>query len=237
VTDTIPEDHYEGRDLEAMANAVSFHRWILSVFRPYLGKRVLEVGAGCGNFTQLLTGENIEHLIALEPARNMYVHLEKNAARMVGVTAVEGSTISYAEESSEPFDTLIYKDVMEHIEDPDEELRRAHEMLQAGGHLLIFVPAMQILYSNFDKEVGHYCRFKLSDLRKKVEDAGFTIEEARYFDRLGAPLFFLYFTLLGNTLTNNNVSVFDKVLVPVSKLIDRLMPLPFGKNIILSARR
>src|SRR4029078_11441260 len=40
--------------LQSMRRARGLNRWILSQFRPYIGQRVLEAGAGIGNFTELL---------------------------------------------------------------------------------------------------------------------------------------------------------------------------------------
>ena len=59
---------YPGRDLEAMSFAVNYHKWILNEFRPYLGKSVVEVGAGTGSFSELLIEERIERLTLIEPS-------------------------------------------------------------------------------------------------------------------------------------------------------------------------
>ena len=63
---------YEGKDLESMSFAQNYHRWIVSIFRKYLGKRVAEVGAGSGNFSSLLASENIQELVAIEPSQEMF---------------------------------------------------------------------------------------------------------------------------------------------------------------------
>jgi hypothetical protein len=42
---------YPGRELEAMSFAINYHRWILGLLTPYLGGRVVEVGAGAGSFS------------------------------------------------------------------------------------------------------------------------------------------------------------------------------------------
>jgi len=59
---------YPGRDLEAMSSAVRYHRDILRIFAPYLGDRILEVGAGSGNISGLLLERQPSHLYALEPS-------------------------------------------------------------------------------------------------------------------------------------------------------------------------
>ncbi len=66
---------YAGKDLEAMSFAVNYHRWILSIFEPYLGKRVVEVGAGTGSFSELLLEQRLESLALVEPSTAMYQQL------------------------------------------------------------------------------------------------------------------------------------------------------------------
>ena len=63
---------YAGKDLEAMSFAVNYHRWILSIFDPYLGARVVEVGAGTGSFSELLLERRLESLSLVEPSTAMY---------------------------------------------------------------------------------------------------------------------------------------------------------------------
>src|SRR4051812_30371942 len=53
---------YPGRELESMVFAANYHRWILDIFRPYLGKRIVEVGAGSGSFSELLLETRPERL-------------------------------------------------------------------------------------------------------------------------------------------------------------------------------
>src|SRR4030095_9694578 len=72
----MPEKHgYAGKDLEAMSFAVNYHRWILSIFEPYLGARVVEVGAGTGSFSELLLERRLESLSLVEPSTEMYQQL------------------------------------------------------------------------------------------------------------------------------------------------------------------
>ena len=58
---------YVGKDLESMSFAENYHRWILEIFRPYLGRRIVEVGAGTGAMSELLLEGEIESLGLVEP--------------------------------------------------------------------------------------------------------------------------------------------------------------------------
>ena len=73
---------YAGKDLESMHFASNYHRWLLSIFSPYLGKRVVEVGAGVGSFSELLIDRNITSLSLVEPARSIYQLLQARVAEL-----------------------------------------------------------------------------------------------------------------------------------------------------------
>ena len=62
---------------------------------------------------------------------------------------------------SETFDTILYLSVLEHIEDDQKEILIALDKLEDKGHLIICVPAHNYMYSNFDKEIGHFRRYEM----------------------------------------------------------------------------
>src|SRR6266545_1421278 len=74
---------YTGRELEAMSEASNYHRWILSIFSPYLGRHLVEVGAGLGSFSELiLSNHACETLSLVEPSGEMYQLLAARAQRL-----------------------------------------------------------------------------------------------------------------------------------------------------------
>ena len=80
-------------------------------------------------------------------------------------------------------------DVIEHIEDDADFLTKVYQGLAPGGVLLVAVPAYQSLWSNEDVAVGHFRRYTLRGLKKKLSDAGFEIAYATYvFSLLIAPI-------------------------------------------------
>ena len=60
---------------------------------------------------------------------------------------------------SDKFDTILYMDVFEHIEDDRAELERAAAQLAPDGHLIVLAPAHQWLFTPFDESIGHYRRY------------------------------------------------------------------------------
>ena len=232
-------DHpvYIGKDLEAMSFAVNYHRWILDEFRPYIGDHVVEVGAGTGNFSRLLLAESPKTLALVEPS-DMFEHLERNMAAVETQTDVSfyHSIFRNAADkiaAKQRPDTVIYINVLEHIEDDLGELEAIYETLAPGGRCLIFVPALQSLYGNFDREVGHFRRYNKKELEEKCRFAGFAVERSRYFDLAGIlPWFIKYRILRSNSLGAGAVDAYDRIAVPLVRKLEALLPVPIGKNIL-----
>lgn len=226
---------YFGKDLEAMAAARNYHQWILSEFAPYLGDSVAEVGAGTGDFSKLVLGRNIRSLKAFEPSQNMYPLLRDALSKDPRAEAINdyfGST-----GSGEQFSSVLYVNVLEHIEDDAAEIVRARETLGPKGHLLVFVPALPWLFSELDKNVGHFRRYLKNDLVRVVEQCGFCVLKARYFDIAGVLPWYVNFVLLKNSIGGGGVALYDKLVVPAMRVVEGLRQPPIGKNILLVARR
>ena len=137
----------------------------------------------------------------------------------------------------EGFDAIVYINVLEHIQDDRTELANAREMLNPQGHLLLFVPALTWLYSDFDKHIGHFRRYTKPHLRGLVQDVGFTLVKAQYFDLAGIIPWYINFVWLRNSLGSSSVSLYDKLVVPTMKLIERVIPPPIGKNVLLIGKK
>jgi SAM-dependent methyltransferase len=228
---------YEGRDLEAMSFAQNYHTWIASLFRPYLGKKVAEIGAGRGNFSTLLLAEDIEELVCVEPSTEMYPLLVQHTETDTRVSCRQGFFSDVSKEFPEQFDSVVYVNVLEHVERDEDELDVMNSALKKGGYICIFVPALPWLYSDLDASVGHYRRYYKKELEALVQKKGFTIEHSTYFDGVGIIPWFVFFKLFHKKLSPGNTSLYDKVIVPIVRIIESLIPVPIGKNVLLIARK
>jgi SAM-dependent methyltransferase len=233
---------YVGKDLEAMSFAVNYHRWILDEFRPHLGKNLVEVGAGTGSFTELLLEQRPRTLAAIEPS-GMYDLLVENIAKfrteatVNAYQAIFTQVASKIKETDNP-DSIIYVNVLEHIEDDAQELKAVYETLAPKGRMFIFVPALPALYGAFDREVGHFRRYVKSDLETKVRDARFKILKSSYFDFAGiVPWWIKYQVFKASTLDQGTIKLYDKYAVPITRAIESAINPPLGKNILLIAAK
>ena len=228
------------QDLERLGSAHRFFGWTLEGLAPYLRGRVLEVGAGVGTITRRLIESDSElTIVALEPAANVFADLASYAALTPRVSAHRQTLREYLATMEEPFDAVVYLNVLEHVADDAAELRLAAAALRPGGALLVFGPALEWLYGELDYKAGHYRRYSVGGLRRLVRAAGFEIVSLRYFDVLGVlPYFVTYRVLRRQSISGSTLWGYDRLLVPVSRLLQRAMPRPpLGKNVILVARK
>lgn len=234
---------YPGRDLEAMSFALNYHKWILQIFAPHLGRRVIEVGAGSGSFSELLLTHNLDSLAVIEPSTDMYKLLQGYLQQAVTNTQIifrQALFRTVAEElkALQQPDSVIYVNVLEHVEDDAAELAAVYETLPMGGKLFIFVPALRWLYSAFDQSIGHFRRYSKSELETKCRQAGFRVVQAAYFDFLGiAPWWLKYRLLKSLKMEPQAVAVYDNYFVPVTKAMESRVTPPLGKNLILIAEK
>jgi len=135
-------------------------------------------------------------------------------------------------------DTIIYVNVLEHIEDDRAELAMIYDSLEEGGHALIFVPALMALYGPFDERIGHYRRYSKGEIEEKCRSAGFEIVLSKYFDLAGVlPWFVKYRLLRSDSLGSGAVKIYDKLVVPIAKPFERLINIPLGKNVLMAVRK
>jgi SAM-dependent methyltransferase len=230
---------YVGKDLEAMSFAVNYHKWILNEFRPFLGKKLVEVGAGTGSFSELLLDEKPEEISIIEPSE-MFDFLEKNVSQIETKTKINLHRAIFADarKEIENPDSIIYVNVLEHIEDDEAELEMIYETLEKGGKCFIFVPALMSLYGEFDRKIGHFRRYTKKELEERCTAVGFNVLQSKYFDFTGIlPWWVKYKLLKSDSLENGAVTLYDKIAVPVISKFETILPMPIGKNILLIAEK
>jgi SAM-dependent methyltransferase len=228
---------YEGRDLEAMSFARKYYASIADFFAPQLRGIVVEVGAGIGSFSPFILERGAEKLIAIEPSNEMYPRLAERHAGDGRIMTRNAFFTDLSEELAGSIDSVVYVNVLEHVEDDAAELARVHGALRPNGSICVFVPALSWLYSDFDASVGHYRRYERRSLRALAENAGFDVVTLRYFDILGIIPWFIFFTMLRQTLVPSMASAYDRLVMPFSLALEALVSPPIGKNLLLVARK
>lgn len=224
---------YEGSELELFSRATNWKAYWSSFVAPFVRGHVLDVGAGIGSTAELFRNVVCDHWIALEPDPNM--------SERIGTLALSGGLPKRVEarcgttqqlDQGECFDTILYVDVLEHIEDDAGELERAACHLAPGGSLVVLAPAHNALYTPFDRAIGHYRRYDRK-LLASIKPGNLDLVTMRYFDSVGM------LASMGNRLllrsaqpTSGQIQFWDSVLVPVSQIVDPLLFGRVGKTII-----
>ena len=226
---------YSGTELDAMAEARNYCRWILDFFAPYLGQKVIEIGAGAGTFSQLLLSSGrASELILFEPGANLFPLLQQRFGNDPRVHLQSGSFDPSVLE--EPADSIVLVNVLEHISDDDALLLQIRQSLRPGGRVLLFVPALEWNYGSLDKAFEHHRRYSKPILRKKLEQAGFRIEQARYVNFLGITSWFLAGKVLRRrTLQPRQVRWYDRWIVPWSFKLEQICEPPVGQSLVAVA--
>jgi len=223
---------YSGiENLEVMQEAHNYNSYLLNlvVSEGRGASAALDFGAGIGTFASELRKHGT-HVICVEP--------DCSLRRRLQVMQFEAhDSLDPVPEKSVPY---IYSlNVLEHIEDDVGTLGRLYRRLIPGGTLLIYVPAFEILFSSVDKRIGHKRRYTKDVLVRRLEMAGFEVDQARYVDSLGF-LVALLFKFIGNKEGRVNplaLKIFDKWVFPLSTTLDRVMNHVAGKNILALAHR
>jgi SAM-dependent methyltransferase len=230
---------YASDELDAMARASNYYDWILDAWRPYLGRVVVEFGAGIGTFSAHLLREPLERLFLVEPARTLGGRLEARFHGDGRVRVMRGILEHVQDELRlSGVDSIVGVNVLEHIDDDIATLRAARDILVPGGRLLIFVPAFRFLYGSMDRTFGHVRRYTKPDLAAKLAGLGFQILCSRYMNLLGVVSWLVAGRVLRQrTLSPGAVALADRTLIPLSSRLERWFGPPFGQNLLMVARK
>ena len=224
---------YPGQELVFFDQAVNWKKYFSSYIKPFIGKRVLEVGGGIGSTTRLLNDGTALQWTILEPDETMYKTLKKKQETDPGFANcfIRQGTISQLE-PSEKFDTVIYIDVLEHIEDDKQETIRSMDHLLPNGNLVILCPAFNLVFSPFDKAVGHYRRYTSKTLKAAMPKE-LRLIDLRYMDSVGFFASVVNKLFLHQTVpSHKQIQTWDKLMIPVSKWADKIFFHSFGKSIL-----
>jgi SAM-dependent methyltransferase len=228
---------YVSTELNALAEAENYYRWVISQFAPFMGKRVIEVGAGIGTFARtLLKHVPVSELVLVEPSDNLLPLLQRQFAEDTRVEIIHGYFQPVAIPAAA--DSIVLVNVLEHIAEDQAFLDDAHAALTPGGTLLLLVPALPQIYGSLDQAFGHHRRYTKPSLASKLQDAGFGIIRLAYVNLLGIAGWFLTGRVLRRTtLKPRYVRWYDRWVIPwLSRLEGRWEP-PCGQSLIVIARK
>src|SRR5581483_6143333 len=223
--------------LDAIEQAPKFNEWMFSTIEPYLGKRVAELGVGRGNISRfirtrdevLLTDYRTDYLQQL---KDRWHYLPKLQIGKLDMTLREDYEIlrRFAP------DSVVFLNVLEHIEDDEAVLRGLYDTIPDDCRVIVLVPFNPKLYSDFDRELGHFRRYKKGELEEKMQRAGLTVETQFYFNKAGVIAWFIANTLgRQRALTPAQLRIYN-FLTPLLRVLDKVLPTS-GLSTVAVARK
>jgi len=225
-----PLDQVGAATLERMAAAPRYNRWMFDRLRPWVGRRVLEIGAGIGNMSAFLVDRERVVLTDTEPyylgrLREQFAGRSHVSVTELRLPAVNPGLVA------ERLDTVVCLNVLEHIEDDRASLRAMHRLLQPGGRLVLLVPSLRALYGTLDEALGHFRRYVPDELSAKLGATGFHLRHLEYFNLAGVPGWWLAGRVLRRRLIPTGALRWYEALVPLFRL-ERLLPWRIGQSLI-----
>ena len=223
-------------NLEVMYSAANYRRWMYHRISPYIGQRILEVGAGIGNFTSMILDRDL--VVATDKYQACVDYL---AARHGDRLKVPPLRLNLSEPDGLPvdfeFDTVVCLNVLEHVEGDHDALVYMRTKLAPGGRLIVLVPAFQFLYGPIDRAIEHYRRYTRDELVTKMERAGFRVEQSCYMNAIGIVGWFIINRVLKMEGESEiQVSWADRYVAPWAERLERVLPPPFGLSVIAVGR-
>jgi ubiquinone/menaquinone biosynthesis C-methylase UbiE len=226
---------YVGSELSVFWNAKNWKRYIARHLRGYVSGDVLEVGSGLGSVTGVLSS-GTRRWMCLEPdpdllerARSLLSNQKVNCEFVIGTLEMMPP--------EEAFDAILYIDVLEHIEDDRLELIRASRHVKSNGVICVLAPAHPMLYSEFDRAIGHFRRYTKATL-SAAGPPGFRLERLLYLDCCGwLASAANRFILKSATPGINQIAFWDRFLVSLSRILDPVLSYSVGKSVLGVWRR
>jgi SAM-dependent methyltransferase len=232
---SVTVDPFYVEDLRQMERAVNYRRWQFEMVQPFLGKNVLEVGAGIGNFTTQLA-EGGRRVVSVEPNRFCFEQLKDKTHGLENVLAVQATieTLDDILGKQEKFESVVMMNVLEHIEDDGMVLMALKKRLTAGGRLVILVPAGSWAFGGIDERLGHYRRYSKRYSRRLFASSGLGIEFMRYYNFVGIWGWW-WNARMGKLKgqSDRQIQLFDRWLVPIISAVERWIRPPVGQSILV----
>jgi len=223
-------------DLEVMQGAVNYRRWVFEQIAAHLGPRVIEVGAGIGNYTDFLLDRELVGCVDVHEPALRRLRERFAPAKQVVVVRADVAAPAFRRLARFRCDTAVCLNVLEHVEDDEVALSNIRAALCRPGKLLLMVPAVPAVMGTVDRALGHYRRYTRSRLERLLTARGYTIDALWWFNVAG----------LAGWLWNNRIArmahespaqvqAYDRFVVPWVSRLERVVPPPVGLSLVCVA--
>lgn len=152
---------------------------------------VLNAGCGSGEMNIFLSRNRTWHIVGID-MDDRAISMSRQLKDRYGVKNLDIIQANVQEyDGAESYDIIVCIDVLEHIEDDLQMIKRLSQMLKPEGLLCVSVPALQGLFGYHDEMLGHYRRYDKHSLTRKLSQE-FQVKKCRYFGFSLTPVALLY---------------------------------------------
>ena len=219
------EDAFGSGVAERLRHAPRYTNWIADKIRPFVGDDVLELGANVGSMTLSLIPRTS---YCAADANPLFVReLEKLRDTRPYLSAMQlDPSQSLTSLNGASFDTVVCQNVLEHVEDDEDVLRRCAALLRPGGRILVLAPQSPALKGSLDEYLGHRRRYRAADLQRLAEKAGLRVAHVGGVNRAGSVAWWINARLLRRRQISLLQMKMLDLATPLLRAIDPLLPLP-----------
>jgi len=222
-----------GRSLEdgSGAHQRRYRAYQFELIAQHCGTTVLEVGAGLGEFASQFTQLNRHVVTDVDPGA--VEHMRTRFADRPEVEAYQLDLHDALPDVGARVSTVVAINVLEHIEQDSKSLAELASLVEPGGRIVLWVPGYMQLYGDFDRRVGHVRRYTPETLHQAIIDAGLIALETRPVNLLGGIAWWLAVRRGGiGSPQPRLLRIYDRVVVPVTRAVERRVRPPFGQSVL-----
>lgn len=234
---------YTLQDQKLMAQANNYFAWQCRLVTGELGRRVVEIGCGIGNFTRMLLDRDAVLALDMEPECVARVQERFGDHGNLRVIAGDWGGDDWERQmlplmtAFQP-DSCVCLNVLEHIAEDREALRRMASILPKGGVIVLLVPAFPVLYGPIDKLLGHYRRYTRESIRALAASVHMRVDKLDYMNAIGFFGWWVNAHIFRREVqSEGQIGFFDRYIVPVSSRIESRVKPPFGQSILAVLRK
>ncbi len=229
-----PPISYVLADQERMTAAKSYFAWQNRLVVKELGRRILEIGCGLGNFTSKLLDR--DQVVALDVEPDCVERLKERYPNQKNLHAFccDVNDPEFADLKRFNSDSVVCLNVLEHIEDDHKAIRGMSSAISPGGVIVLIVPAFQALFGPIDRNLGHYRRYNRKMIAELASSTGLKVRKTHYMNTVGFFGWWINAHILKREAQSaEQIQVFDKYIVPPMAWAEGIIRPFFGQSLFV----
>ena len=156
---------------------------VLRTKRLHPPARILDVGCGWGVNLQALERGGYQ-AAGMDISRQILERIDEPRRQLFECDLNK----PFPAEAHESYDGLLLLDVIEHLDDDQGALRRLSPLVCPGGTVVVSVPALPELFSEFDSVQGHRRRYVPETVGRAFQDTGFALDRTFWWGQWMVPV-------------------------------------------------